>query len=134
MIVKHTKPFVTYIGDIRLFPGNNELDEKDSLAIFQDKKFKEACDAGMLQILSGASQIQLPNKMSAAQPILRQAAKVSIATMALPNAVKIIQGMFNKAELLRLAETDVRQGIQNAIKVQIEKVDDMADTEKEDKE
>jgi len=133
MIVKHTKPFVTYIGDVRLFPGNNELNEKDSLTLSQDKRFKNACDAGLFQILSDAGTIQLPNKVSAAQPIMKQAMKISINNMALPNAVKIIQGMFNKEELNKLAETDMRTGIQNAIKVQIAKVDSMTE-DKEDKE
>jgi hypothetical protein len=130
MIVKHTKPFVTYFGDIFLYPGNNEVSAENSTILLNDPKFQDALKAGMVEVLDKTVPIQI-NKTStksfnAVAPVVKQAVRVSIAGMALPNATKVIAGMFNKAELVRIAGTDMRKGIQDAIKAQLAKVDAMA--------
>jgi hypothetical protein len=50
-------------------------------------------------------------------------ARISVSNLAIASATKVIQGTFNKAELLRVQAIDQRKGIQDAIAAQIARID-----------
>lgn len=123
MIVKHTKPFVTYVGPHYFYPGNNEFDAETSAQLQADPDFKSKIDSGLFQIITPSAVSAKPGalKLPGASVV-----RLSVANLPIQSAVKVIQGTFNKAELLRVQGVDMRKGIQDAITAQIKRIDDMA--------
>jgi hypothetical protein len=124
MIVKHTKPFVTYVGEHFFYPGNNEFNEEISAKLQEMPDFRNRVESGMLQII-GASAV--PTDVPARSGAVKiAAARISVSNLAIASATKVIQGTYNKAELLRVQAIDQRKGIQDAITAQLAVVDGMA--------
>lgn len=120
MIIRHTKPFVTYIGDVMLYPGNNEVSEEVAKKLLAEPAFQERVSCGLFQVIdTSAKAVTTPPAPAKAAVKIATATKVSISTMTLPNAIKVIQGTVVRSELERMAQTDMRKGVQDAIKKQI---------------
>jgi hypothetical protein len=119
MLVKNNKPCVTYIENEFLFPGINEI---KNIEILKSKAFTDAVKAGLLELIG---ENATPISVNKAPAILKREAEkvVSINTMNLIAAKKVVTSIFNKSELVKLQETDQRKGVQDAIVAQIAIID-----------
>jgi uncharacterized protein with HEPN domain len=125
MLVKNNKPCVTYIENEFLFPGINEI---KNIEILKSKAFTDAVKAGQLELIG---ENATPISVNKAPAILKREAEkvVSINTMNLIAAKKVVTSIFNKSELVKLQETDQRKGVQDAIVAQIAIIDAAAKDE-----
>lgn len=130
MIVKHTKPFITYVAvdlsNIYFFPGMNTVTPEQAALLSESEDFQNKVKTGLFQIIDNNAEA-IPATAAKAAPTAVKAAvkiasKVTISNMNITNAVKTVEGIFNRAELERLATTDQRKGVQDAIKRQLEAI------------
>jgi hypothetical protein len=121
MIVKQTKPFVTYVDDKFFYPGMNTFDDVASAALLANDSFLAKVKAGQLEIIGKDSD---PVKKVETTSAKAAVVKVSVSGLAIAAAVKVIEGTFNVAALKDLASVDQRKGIQDAIAKQLRKIDD----------
>lgn len=129
MLVENKKPCVTYVENEFFFPGINEI---KNIEILKSKAFTDAVKAGQLVLIG---ENAAPISVNKAPAILKREAEkvVSINTMNLIAAKKVVASIFNRAELVKLQETDLRKGVQDAITAQIAIIDAAAkDEEKKD--
>jgi hypothetical protein len=121
MIVKQTKPFITYVDDKFFYPGMNTFDAVASAALLTNDSFLDKVKAGLLEIIGKDSD---PVKKVETTSAKAAVAKVSVSGLAIAAAVKVIESTFNVATLKDLASVDQRKGIQDAIAKQLCKIDD----------
>lgn len=121
MIVKQTKPFITYVDDKFFYPGMNSFDDEASAALLANASFMDKVKAGQLEIIGKDSD---PVKKVISSSAKVAVAKVSVSGLSIGGAVKVIEGTFNVAALKDLANTDQRKGIQDAIAKQLRRIDD----------
>ena len=121
MIVKQTKPFITYVDDKFFYPGMNTFDAVASAALLTNDSFLDKVKAGLLEIIGKDSD---PVKKVETTSAKAAVAKVSVSGLAIAAAVKVIESTFNVAALKDLASVDQRKGIQDAIAKQLCKIDD----------
>ena len=127
MLVKQTKPFVTYVAvestNIFFFPGVNTISDENAAILAESETFQQKVNSGLLQIITQeAAPATVVNKPGAVKAAVKIATKVNITNMSVVNAIKMIEGIFNRDELDRLAGVDQRKGVQEAIKRQLEKI------------
>jgi hypothetical protein len=125
MIVKQTKPFVTYVGSVFFYPGNNEFNEEVSAQLQAMPDFQSKVACGLLQIIdtNAAPITPAPARAGAVKMPTAAVTRISVANLNIQAATKVIQGTYNKAELLRVQAIDQRKGIQDAITAQLAKID-----------
>ena len=123
MIVKHTKPFVTYVGSTFFYPGNNEFNEEISTQLQEMPDFQAKVAAGLLQIIDASASPAPVAPRGAVKIPTAAVTRISVSNLAIASATKVIQGTFNKAELLRVQSIDQRKGIQDAIAAQLARID-----------
>jgi hypothetical protein len=129
MIVKQTKPFVAYIGEHFFFPGNNEFNAEISAKLQEMPDFQAKVAAGQLQVIDVTASPAIITPTATIRGAVKiptaTVAKISVSNLAIASATKVIQGTFNKAELLRVQSIDQRKGIQDAITAQLARIDAM---------
>jgi hypothetical protein len=119
MIVNHKKPCVNFYDKVFLYPGMNELNAQQAAELTAHPQFKIHCDAGIHEVIgANAKPVAAPKGAVKVQ----QASNLTLSGMNVDAAVKVINGIMNKTELLRLKTTDVRKGVQDALDAQIKKV------------
>lgn len=123
MIVRNTKPFVTYVDDQFFYPGMNEIPTEKATQLSVHPAFCDKVAQGQFVIVGADATPATSAKIGSAVKIV---SSLSVSTMNVENATKVIKGIFNKAELTRLQSTDMRKGIQEAISDQIKRIDAMA--------
>jgi hypothetical protein len=131
MIVKQTKPFVTYVGSIFFYPGNNEFNAEVSAQLQAMPDFQAKVESGQLQIIDTTAQ-PAPVSRGAVKMPAAAVARISVSNLPIAAATKVIQGTFNKAELLRVQGIDQRKGIQDAITAQLARIDEAGVPEKKE--
>jgi hypothetical protein len=106
------------IGSLILQPGPNDIPKVDFEAIRSDPKFapfiEQALDERYLAIVrddSGADEIDITN-------------------LDVYRACRLVQGSFDKALLTKWQDLDVREGVQRAIKKQLESLQPPAEAKK----
>lgn len=123
MIIRHNYAFITKVEGIFLYPGNNELTEEDGKRVIESQAGKDKlnCSPPALSIIGGQGvEISVPAKGA----VKIAAVKQTISTMPVPAAVKVIKNTFNKELLLKYGLSDVRKGVQDAIKAQVAIIDE----------
>lgn len=121
MIVRQTKPFITYVGSKFFYPGMNTFTEQEAAELLADPSFTSKVKDKLLEIIgkNSAPVINIsPSSVKAA------VTKISVVGLASSAAIKIIESTFNVAALKDLALTDQRKGIQDAIAKQLKRIDD----------
>jgi hypothetical protein len=134
MIVKQTKPFVTYVGSVFFYPGNNEFNEEVSAQLQATPDFQAKVACGQFQIIdtNAAPITPAPARAGAVKMPVAAVTRISVSNLNIQSATKVIQGTFNKAELLRVQSIDQRKGIQDAITAQLARIDAAGNPEKEE--
>jgi len=127
MLVKQTKPFITYDStddrNVFFFPGVNTIADEDAAILAESETFQQKVKCGLLQIITQeAAPATVISKPGAVKAAVKIATKVNITNMSVVNAIKTIEDTFNRDELNRLAGVDQRKGVQDAIKRQLEKI------------
>lgn len=135
MIVKNNKTFVTHVESIRLYPGTNTLDEKQSQILSQSPAFADKVDVGALSILgqNGDEEQVQHTTPEVIQQVVKKVERIDINKLNVDNAAKVIRNMYSVAELKQIQEHDTRKGVQEAVAMQLKKIDEAVVT-KEDEE
>lgn len=131
MIVKHTKPFITYTGNIYFYPGNNEISEETAKLLMKEQSFRNNISCGLFEII-GEPKVEVKGK--SVSVVHKENLSLSISKLPASKAIDVISEIYSIPELKRLQDEDPRKGVQTAISNQIDKIKDNDNDETEDKE
>ena len=119
MIVKHNKTFVTYVGEIYFYPGNNEFNEEKSKILLASADFNSKVESGMFTVVGAEKATSTAGIVKTGATKITPAASLTISGLNVAKASEVIAGIFNVEELNRLKETDARKGVHEAIDKQL---------------
>lgn len=118
MIIDRTKPSVTKIGGMFIYPGKNVIKKEDEAKVKKDPAFQANIDAGMIKIVDIHDQDGKADDAGSAT----EGKAAEIAELSTKEAIEIIKGVLSIPELEEIAAGEDRKAVLKAIKKQIEEI------------
>jgi hypothetical protein len=116
MLVNNTRAFVTFCGPVRFLPGVNTVDKEGVRYLETDKSFKERCDLGILKLIDPSG--------NETKEVADQVKALTIDQLNATEACKVVKGVLDRVELMRLREGEKRATVLAAIEVQLKKMNE----------
>lgn len=140
MLVKYKKVNILNVGDIRIIPGNNEIDQAQfEAAVKLYPKLRRLLESGDLETFNKAGKVRDGDDVVAAAAGEPGAAKVEapleladISKLNEKNAVKLVKDTVDSAVLTAWYETEKRAGVIKAIEAQFDAIAKAGEPEKKD--